>query len=217
MSKYIKTFDTLQEYQEYSGSTAFTSPNVSYVKANDTTYYDNNEIKHYTEQTWLKTIDESEYTATTFSLASAIKEVDIPSSVTSIGANSFDGCTSLTSVTIPSSVTTIGYYAFENCTSLTSVTIPSSVREIGDFAFFYCTSLTNITIPNSVTRIRTEAFRGCTALASVTVEATTPPTLYRDAFLSTNNCPIYVPSESVETYKTATNWSTYADRIQAIS
>jgi hypothetical protein len=50
----------------------------------------------------------------------------------------------------------------------------------------------------------------------VTVNAITPPTLGSNAFDSTNNCPIYVPAESVNTYKSATNWSTYADRIQAM-
>ena len=34
-------------------------------------------------------------------------------------------------------------------------------------------------------------------------------------FISTNNCPIYVPAGSVEAYKTAEYWSDYADRIQA--
>jgi len=39
---------------------------------------------------------------------------------------------------------------------------------------------------------------------------------YVSALENTNNCPIYVPSASVNAYKTATNWSTYASRIQAI-
>jgi len=33
------------------------------------------------------------------------------------------------------------------------------------------------------------------------------------AFNGTNNCPIYTPSASVEAYKTASEWSTLADRI----
>jgi len=36
------------------------------------------------------------------------------------------------------------------------------------------------------------------------------------AFNDTNNCPIYVPSESVEAYKSASGWSNYASRIQPI-
>jgi hypothetical protein len=37
-----------------------------------------------------------------------------------------------------------------------------------------------------------------------------------NAFDNTNNCPIYVPSASVEAYKAATNWSSLSSRIQAI-
>jgi hypothetical protein len=38
-----------------------------------------------------------------------------------------------------------------------------------------------------------------------------------DAFQDTNNCPIYVPAESVDAYKAAArHWNDYADRIQAI-
>lgn len=33
----------------------------------------------------------------------------------------------------------------------------------------------------------------------------------------TNDCPIYVPDESVDAYMTATNWSELADRIKPMS
>ena len=56
-----------------------------------------------------------------------VKDLIIPSSVTSIGGSAFRGCSGLTSVTIPNSVTSIGRYAFEGCSGLTSVTIPNSV------------------------------------------------------------------------------------------
>jgi hypothetical protein len=49
------------------------------------------------------------------------------------------------------------------------------------------------------------------------VQATNPPTIGIDVFKNTHaNLVIYVPSESVDTYKAASGWSTYADRIQAI-
>ena len=99
----------------------------------------------------------------------------------------------LVSVEIGSCVTSIGNGAFQSCDSLTSVTIPNSVTSIGDMAFTYCDSLT-----------------------SVTVEATTPPTLGDYAFEATNNCPIYVPTQSVSAYQSASRWSAYASRIQAI-
>ena len=123
---------------------------------------------------------------------------------------------SVNSVEIQNSVTTIGNYILYYCENLTNVTIPDSVTTIGGSAFSYCSGLTTVTIPDSVTTIRYNAFSNCSALTSVTILATTPPSLGSDVFSSTNNCPIYVPAESVDAYKAATNWSSLADRISAI-
>ena len=169
----------------------------------------------------------------------SVVSAEIGSCVTSIGFQAFYNCTSLTSVTIPDSVTSIGQYTFRDCTGLTNVniptgitsisrgvfydcyslsgiTIPSSVTSIGRSAFWGCSALTSIDIPNSVTTIDITAFYYCSGLTSVTIYATTPPTLGTDAFYNTNNCPIYVPCESVSAYQAATNWSTYASRIEGI-
>ena len=142
-------------------------------------------------------------------------DVVLPNSVTSISNEVFMSCSALTSVTIPSGVTSIGEYAFQTCSNLTSVTIPSGVTSIGEYAFQTCSNLTSVTIPDSVTSIGSSAFRYCSRLASVTVNATTPPALGTNAFNNTN-CPIYVPSASVDAYKAASRWSSYASRIQAI-
>lgn len=97
------------------------------------------------------------------------------------------------------------------------VLIGDCVTSIANYAFDGFSSLTSFEIPSGVTSIGRFAFRNCSGLTSVTCEATTPPTLLRNnAFENTNDCPIYVPSGSVEAYKTANNWSTYASRIQAI-
>ena len=146
---------------------------------------------------------------------SNLVSVEIGDCVTSIGDLAFDGCRSLSSITIPNSITTIGSGGL-SFTGLIDVVLPDSVTSIGNTAFYNCTSLTSITIPNSVNSIDYGAFYNCTSLTSVTVQATTPPAL-SDAttFDNTNNCPIYVPSQSVEAYKAA--WSQYASRIQPIS
>lgn len=99
---------------------------------------------------------------------------------------------------------------------ITAFDIPNGTTTIGGGAFNYCSSLTSVTIPDSVTSIDNAAFKDCSSLTSITIQATTPPTLGKQAFDNTNNCPIYVPAESVEAYKAATNWSSLADRIQAI-
>ena len=140
----------------------------------------------------------------------------IPNSVTSIGDSAFYGCSSLTSMVIPNSVTSIGNEAFYGCSSLASIEIPNSVNSIGNYAFRSCYNLTTVEIPASVTSIGHEAFYGCQNLTSITVLATTPPSVGNNVFNNTNNCPIYVPAGSVDTYKSAQGWNKYADRISPL-
>ena len=139
----------------------------------------------------------------------------------------FAGCNNITEVIIPNGITSIEKKCFTvpgtticagpfiSCV-VENVIIPNSVTSIGGNAFQDCRNLTSIDIPDSVTSIGESAFNGCSGLTRVTVNATTPPTLNSGAFGSTNDCPIYVPSASVEAYKSASEWSSYASRIQAI-
>ena len=97
-----------------------------------------------------------------------------------------------------------------------SAIVGDCVTTINASAFYQKTSLLNVIISRSVTSIGNYAFSGCTSLTSVTVRSTTPPSVGGRSFSSTNDCPIYVPASSVDTYKAASGWSTYASRIQAI-
>ena len=104
-----------------------------------------------------------------------------------------------------------------NTITMTNAIIGDDVVEIDGMAFYECPNLTSVKIGSGITYIGSEAFRLNDSLESVIIEATTPPTLGSSAFASyTNNYPIYVPAASVQTYKTATGWSTYATRIFAI-
>ena len=168
----------------------------------------------------------------------ALTSVIIPSSVTDIGEKAFYECESLSNLTIGNSVTSIGDEAFDSCAALTSVTIPNSVISIGNMAFRNCrltnielsqgvisignaafggNTMSSITIPSSVTSIGDMAFYHCESLISVTVETITPPTLGTTAFdYNSSGRKIYVPAESVNAYKAASGWSTYASVIEAI-
>lgn len=144
--------------------------------------------------------------------------------VTSVG-----GSGSGASVEIPIKVRKIDAFAFANCSNLLTVSIPDTVTDIGDTTANYsgtfsgCTSLTSVTIGSGVTSIGNTVFKGCTGLASITILATTPPTLsynplnnLKGAFYNTNDCPIYVPAESVSAYQADSYWSVLSTRIQAI-
>ena len=170
-----------------------------------------------------------------FNGCNSFTNIVIPDSVTTVGPYEeqgepttegiFANCHGLTSCTLSRTMTKIPPSMFRCCKSLTSVggigsgasvEIPSNITKISEKAFFQCDGITSVTIPNSVTIIGDYAFDSCTSLTSVTVNAITPPTLGSKAFDYTNNCPIYVPCESVEAYKAASGWSSYASRIHGI-
>lgn len=151
----------------------------------------------------------------------SITSAVIPSGVTKIGNYIFSDCSDLASVTIPSGVTEIGMHAFARTPSLSEVVFPEGVTSIGAQAFYFNESETNphmIDLPSTVTSIGDYCFRNIRNL-HLYVRATTPPTLPSIAVFngSGDGLRIFVPAESVETYKAASIWSTKASYIRAIS
>lgn len=117
------------------------------------------------------------------------------------------------------SVTSIGNGAFADCSGLTFVMFSNSVTSIGSSAFSGCTGLTSITIPDSVTSIGNWAFSGCIKLSSVKMLPTTPPTLGGNQVFNNTaaDLQIVVPKGTLDAYKTAANWSTYASKMVEVS
>lgn len=167
-----------------------------------------------------------------------LTSVVIPNSVTSIGASAFYTCASLTSIIIPDGVTTIGASSFYACEKMTSVVIGNSVTTIGGSAFSYCRSLTSVEIPNLVTKIEGSAFHTCDKLNSVIILGSVTsignstfrncPSLKRVDFSNNTSIPtldsyafagasadlqIKVPTNLIDSWKAATNWSALADKI----
>ncbi|MBC3887860.1 leucine-rich repeat protein [Acetobacterium paludosum] len=93
--------------------------------------------------------------------------------VTRVGNEVFKNQTAITEITLPATVTSIETAAFSGCTGLTAVifTAPTVLKSIGEEAFSGCTALAGIAIPQSVTAIKTSAFEGCTSLSAVTFAA----------------------------------------------
>lgn len=104
-----------------------------------------------------------------FCECSAIKSVDIASSVKIIKQNAFIDCASLETIVIPSSVESIGYCAFMNCSSLKSLDIPSSVKTIGSAAFSGCTQLESVNLSDGIERIEGSAFENCNSMYTVEI------------------------------------------------
>ena len=112
-----------------------------------------------------------------------------------------------------SNYTVVDSDSFSYCSGLTSVTIGNSVTSIGDNAFRDCSGLTSIIIPDSVTFIDIGAFSGYSGLKTVKISAINPPTIDYSTFSETSLEKIIVPKSSIDTYKSAAIWSTYADKI----
>ena len=150
-----------------------------------------------------------------FRECSRLSSVVLPNSLVSIGTAAFALCSSLETITIPEGVQRIESAAFGD-SGLRSVSLPTSLHIIEGQAFQNCTNLTSVIIPESVDIIYNRVFSGCSSMESIHLLSEAPPSITDDTFDNSNDCPIYVPAESVEAYKSAEYWSDYADRIQAI-
>ncbi|MBR3433629.1 MAG: leucine-rich repeat protein [Bacteroidaceae bacterium] len=117
---------------------------------NPALFYGNSHLASITIRSGVTTISESAFYSCGQDEGVTETVVSMGSNVTSIGANAFRDCPKLKSLTLPSKLTTIGNNAF-NGSGLTSVTIPASVMNIGDYAFQNCGSMTSITIEDSET------------------------------------------------------------------
>lgn len=91
-----------------------------------------------------------------FTCCSHLTEVVLPETLTSLSG--FNGCHNLRQIYIPSAVTTIGVEAFFNCMALREIVLPYGVKKISKNAFWNCICLQNVHLPASITDIHEDAF-----------------------------------------------------------
>lgn len=169
-----------------------------------------------------------------FQNCSDLTSVDLLNA-TSLGTSAFNSCSALTSANLPNVINTSSF-EFANCSNLTSVNLPSATS-IGEKTFFYCTSLASINI-SSATSIGKEAFYNCVALRNIDLPNVTSisgnafygcnmENIYLRSktmcscsgalgFKSTTSLTIYVPESLIDSYKTATVWSAYANIFKTL-
>jgi hypothetical protein len=162
--------------------------------------------------TGLKTIGEY-----AFSGRSSLTQTELPTGITSIGNYAFEKCSNLALTSLPVGLSNISNYAFDGCTNLALTSLPG-ITSIGTSAFRDCTNLPLTSLPAGLSSIGQSALSGCTSLGTVTCLATTPPTAGSSIFGISPPAAlrIEVPASSLNAYRSATNWSTYADSIFAI-
>ena len=162
----------------------------------------------------------------TFQACLAMPLSSLPSGLTSIGQYAFNACTSMTSISCTGNITTLGTYAFGG-----NVTYPSALTRV-DFPNMAVSSLTtvfgNATASGAcqflaiadigkTASLGSNAFANCYALQTLVLRRDTAicNLTYATAFTNTpmagyNNLTgtVYVPNSLINTYKTATNWTT---------
>lgn len=144
-------------------------------------------------------------------LVTGCKNTIIPATVKSIGQQAFYNISSLKSIEIPSSVTYIGINSFGG-TGLNSIVIPEGVITIGSSAFSYCSDLASIDLPASLTTIDDYAFANLPSLNKVTCHWQNPINYKRYSNSSpfsniSSNCCLYVPEGKTDDY-IAKGWTT---------
>lgn len=137
--------------------------------------------------------------------------------VTVIPQYLFAYCTLLERLSLPN-VVTLEPLSIAHCTSLVELNLPM-VEDIHSQALRN-TPFTSIDFPK-LKNIAVYAFAGCKNLTTFILRNSEVCNLYStNAFSGTivgdGDGYIYVPSDLVDTYKTATNWSAFADKIKSL-
>jgi len=147
----------------------------------------------------------------------SLQHVSIPSGVSALGKQMFYLCHGLRSVSLPDDIHSIPAYAFYSCYTLNQIALSSNVTAIDNSAFYSCRNLSNVIIPSSVTVLQAGYnFTSNTNMVSVDLSAfTSVPVLQSANAFSNNNTTFYVKNaEMLTAFSMATNWSTYAQRMQ---
>lgn len=135
---------------------------------------------------------------------------------TKIGSFAFFDCRYLRTVVLGDNIKSMGNSSFRGCASLSSITMQEGVTLIDGNAFMGCNSLTEMTIPSTVTRIGAASMGigSTTNKATIRILSTAPANINTNTFDSTKLEKIIVPAGTGEAYKSATNWSVFADYIE---
>ena len=152
-----------------------------------------------------------------FKGCTGLTDIYLPAIVknTNHGSRAFQGCTSLKRVSLPIMT---GWYSaaggwFSGCSSLTDVDVPE-LTAVAAQLFTGCTALKKLDLPK-VNSLGASCFQGCTALTALILRNNAVVTLANiNAFTNTpfasggTGGTVYVPAALIESYQTATNWST---------
>ena len=155
----------------------------------------------------------------TYALNSCSKlvTVNLPKAV-ELGTSSMAECDNLKTIELPEA-TKLSSYALQYNDNLENVYIPKVVY-LGSNVFYGCPKLKGMDLGN-VSSITVHCFNGCSSFKTLSIRSETLVPLNAVGALSgtlieSGTGYIYVPAALIDTYKAATNWSTYAAQFRAL-
>ena len=146
-----------------------------------------------------------------------LTHVQFSENLYSIGYSAFSHCFSLGNLNLPAALTYVDEYAFYSNRSMTELILPPNLTTTGQYAFcgprggndiYEGGAIEKIYIPAGFDELNKRAFGYQPELKAVYCYATTPPVLTAAPFnhSSTELSDLYVPSETVDAYKSDENW-----------
>ena len=144
-------------------------------------------------------------------------------SITSLSNNAF-ASSGIAEITFPTSLRTIGgtgNYAsvFQLCTNLTQMILNEGVTSVGDRWIWGSKNIKLIDFPSTITTMRgygIQPYDSKQVNFNIICRAVTPPSLGSSGYL-TKLVKVYVPDNSVDTYKAANKWKDFATKIVGLS
>ena len=97
-----------------------------------------------------------------------LKEITLPDDLQRLGTDCFQR-TGLESIVIPGAVEEIPEYCFDQCSQLRSVELPEGLKTIGAFAFHNCSALETLHLPHTMESLGDYAFEGTAALKELSI------------------------------------------------
>lgn len=143
-----------------------------------------------------------------------IKNLKIPTGVTSISNYAFYQCRSITSLLIPGTVTSIGSSAFEDCTGLSSISLSNGLNYIGGSSFESCSGVSSITLPGTINTIALNAFKNCNSLNTIISEIQKPFAIEGNVFTTYSTTSLIVPAGTKSAYQSAAGWNKFQNIIE---
>ena len=166
-----------------------------------------------------------------------IEIINLDNSASFVTSDAFGGNKTIQTVNLPYA-TKVGNRAFQNCKKLSQVNLPMC-KTIDDNVFYFCGSLSQVSLPVCST-IGWDAFQGCDSLSQISLPMCSyiggnalwgcsllsiitigyssvcrldNSNVFGNTQITSSTGSIYVPASLVDSYKSATYWSYFSNRI----